>query len=449
MNSTDQFSPELERLLETMERICHELAWGRYDRIEELFALTGNSDFPKPISNLAESFGMMLIKVEAREYRMEGMLADLRRSSEELELARRQLLKENENLKNGLMDRFSSRRIIGQSPVMLAVLQQVARIADTSVNVLISGETGTGKELIAKALHYNSLRKAKPFIAVNCSAVPESLFESELFGIEKGVATGVQMRQGLMELAQGGTLLLDEIGDMPPTSQAKILRVLEERELTRVGGVRPITLDVRIVAATNKDLQAEMQAGRFRQDLYFRLNVVSLALPALRERTEDIPLLLQRFLEIHCGKMNRPMLRIDKNALNALMSYPWPGNVRELENEVERLVALSCDKTIRLEDLSSRISSGMVRELPASVLDEHIPDSEPAAAPVIVEPGAAQEKLHERIPAVNLADSEKSLISNALKAARGNKSQAARLLGISREGLRKKLKKLYGPEAES
>ncbi|SDB03009.1 DNA-binding transcriptional response regulator, NtrC family, contains REC, AAA-type ATPase, and a Fis-type DNA-binding domains [Desulfonatronum thiosulfatophilum] len=440
--------PEIDRLLETMERVCHELAWGRYDRVEELFDLTGNPDFPRRIANLAESFGMMLIKVEAREYRMEGMLADLRRSSDELELARRQLLKENENLKNGLMDRFSSRRIIGQSPCMQAVLQQVARIADTSVNVLISGETGTGKELIAKALHYNSLRKSKPFIAVNCSAVPESLFESELFGIEKGVATGVQMRQGLMELAQGGTLLLDEIGDMPLTSQAKILRVLEERELTRVGGVRPIPLDVRIVAATNKDLQNEMHADRFRQDLYFRLNVVSLALPPLRNRPEDIPLLLQRFLEIHCGKMNRPMLRIDKNALNALMNFEWPGNVRELENEVERLVALSYDKNIRLEDLSSRISSGKIMEIPASAMGEQSPDSGPAAEPDTVEASADREKLRKVIPAVTLADSEKKLIENALKAARGNKSQAARLLGISREGLRKKLKRLYGSEGE-
>ncbi|MFP4108738.1 MAG: sigma-54 interaction domain-containing protein, partial [Desulfonatronovibrio sp.] len=367
MNDPLQITPDVESLFKKMEEICHDLAWNRFDRAEELFELTRSQKYPEQIAKLAESFGMMLVKLEAREYSMEQIMARLRETAKELELSRRQLLKENTGLKKGLMKRFSSRRIIGKNPEIRNILDQVNRIADTSVNVLISGETGTGKELIAKALHYNSFRKTAPCITVNCSAIPETLFESELFGIEKGVATGVNKRIGLVEKADGGTLFLDEIPDMPLSCQAKILRLLEEREVTRVGGSEPIQVDIRVVAATNKDLRTEAEAGRFRKDLFFRLNVVALDLPPLRRRKEDIPLLLKRFLQVHCQNMNTPLMEISRDAMQAFVNYDWPGNIREMENEIERLVALSYSPLIRLTDISAEIRQAFEHQEPGRI----------------------------------------------------------------------------------
>ncbi len=353
----DQVSaPEIQELLETMEKVCHDLAWGRYERADRLFEMTAEKAYPEQIARLAESFGLMLVKVEAREFRMEQVMSELKKTAKKLELSRKQLLKDNAGLRKGLMKRFSSRRILGKSPEILKILDQVKRIADTSVNVVITGETGTGKELIAKALHYNSFRRTGPFLAVNCSAIPEGLFESEFFGIEKGVATGVSRRAGIFEQAVGGTLLLDEITELPMTCQGKILRVLEERKLTRVGGSRLIPVDVRLVAATNKDLEEEVRSGRLREDLYFRLNVVNLSLPPLRRRTEDIPLLLKSIMEVDCLQNNCEPPKISKQAMDALLKYPWPGNVRQLKNEVERLVALYSSCEIRPEDLSAEIA---------------------------------------------------------------------------------------------
>ncbi|WP_051617240.1 sigma-54 interaction domain-containing protein [Desulfonatronovibrio hydrogenovorans] len=430
MDKEKVLTPEVDRLLKKMEQICHDLAWNKFEQADDLFELTRQKRYPERIAKLAESFGMMLVKVEAREYRMEEML-------KELQQARKQLLKENAGLKKGLQERFSSKKIIGRNPEMRKILDQVERIADTSVNVLITGETGTGKELIAKALHYNSLRGPSPFVAVNCSAVPETLFESELFGIEKGVATGVAMRKGLLEQAHKGTLFLDEIGDMPLSSQAKILRVLEERVITRVGGKEPIPVDIRVVAATNRDLKAETAAARFRSDLFFRLNVVSLCLPPLAERPEDLPLLVKRFMDVHCRSMNRASMKVSPEAMRALFSYSWPGNVRELENEVERLVALAYSSVIRLEDLSLSIreSARASRKSPAI-----------STAP---ETGTGKDQdlkdLQDRPEAEvqSLAKAEKKLVQRALEVSQGNKTQAARLLGISREGLRKKMKRLF------
>jgi DNA-binding NtrC family response regulator len=430
MSKPAPFSPEVEKLLKLMEQICHDLAWNRYDRAEALFELTRSTIYPEPIAGLAESFGMMLVKIETREFQMEEMLKNLKETSKALEISRRQLLKENEGLKKGLMERFSPKRIVGQSQCMRHLLDQTERIADTSVNVLITGETGTGKELIAKALHYNSIRKAGPFIAINCSAIPESLFESELFGIEKGIATGVAMRKGLVEQAGGGTLFLDEIGDMPLNIQAKILRVLEEREVTRVGGSAVIPVDLRVVAATHRDLKAETKAGRFREDLFFRLNVISLALPPLRERSEDIPLLLQRFLDLHCRQMNRSLLRVSREAMDCLMAYPWPGNVRELENEVERVVALSYAQQIRVEDLSPHIQKPRRDQM-----------LEGDAVANKTQEVRETTFLPESESKFSLEANEKKLVEKALSAAGGNKSLAAQMLGISREGLRKKLQK--------
>lgn len=432
----EALTPQAGQLLKKMEQVCHDLAWNKYDRVGELFELTKQKDYPEQISRLAESFGMMLVKVEAREYHMEEVLVELRRANKELEESRKKLRNENAGLKKGLMDRYSSKRIVAQSPVMRDILNRIERIADTPVNVLITGETGTGKELVAKALHYNSFRKSSPFVAMNCSAVPETLFESELFGIEKGVATGVSKRKGLMEQADGGTLLLDEVADMSMASQAKILRVLEERELVRVGGAKSICVDIRVLAAANQDLKSLVESGDFRKDLYYRLNVVSIHIPPLRERPEDIPLLLKKFLAVHCRSMGRPVMKVRPEAMDALMSYSWPGNVRELENEVERLVALSYSSEIKPEDLSPWISgheSGA--EVEQSVFDPNQPmDIDKAEADLGLNGFSS------------LSEHEKKLIQRALEATDGNKTQAAKMLGISREGLRKKMKRLFPEE---
>lgn len=438
MNNSFEITPDIEFLFNKMEKICHDLAWNRFDRAEELFELTRSKAYPDQITRLAESFGMMLVKLEAREYSVEQIMARLKETAKELEFSRRQLAKENADLKKGLMKRFSSKRIVGKSPEIRKILDQVKRIADASVNVLVTGETGTGKELIAKALHYNSFRKTGPYIAVNCSAIPETLFESELFGIEKGIATGVNKRVGLVEMADGGTLFLDEIPDMPMSCQAKILRLLEEREVTRVGGSKPIPVDIRVVAATNKNLQLETEAGRFRSDLFFRLNVVSLFLPPLRKRKEDIPLLLKRFMQVHCQNMNTPVMEISKEAMQAFMEHNWPGNIRELENEVERLVALSYSSLVRLTDISPGIQGiALNADLTPSI-------SPPSEQDQPGDTAYAEHQPPSHKPEVpGIVDSEKKLVEKALQATGNNKTQAAKLLGISREGLRKKIKRLF------
>lgn len=437
MKKTVVLPPDIEQLLKTLELICHDLAFARFDRVAELFELTRDRVYPQSIGNLAESFGMMLIRLEAREYQMDRIMQELRRTGKALEASRRQLLQENKVLKRELTERFSTSRIVGQSAVMRQILNQVTRIADTTVNVLITGETGTGKELIAKALHYNSLRRSGPFVAINCSAVPENLFESELFGIEKGVATGVAMRRGLIEQAHGGTLFLDEIGDMPLTVQPKILRVIETRELTRVGGAKVIPVDIRLVTATHKDLQAEIDAERFRRDLYFRLNVICLTLPPLRARREDIPLLVKRFLEIHCRAMNRPLLQLSADITAAFANYAWPGNIRELENEIERLVALTCTPLAESEDLSSSLQAALPSNHGHGLATEDTICGHASDSP---HPVAAE--LERESTPMDLAETEARAIKHALEFTQGNKARAARLLGISREGLRKKIQKL-------
>ena len=421
MSNKDHTRPPADHDLDALERLCRELSRGRHERASELFELTVAGSAPRRIAGLAESFGMMLVRVEAGEYRLEKTLAGLTGAGRVREESRRQPGGGCADPGKGLAESFPG-RIVGQSPRMRRILDQVEGVAKTPVNVLIAGETGTGKELVAKALHLASPRKAGPFVAVNCSAVPESLFESELFGIEKGVATGVNMRRGLMEQAHGGTLFLDEVCDLPLSCQAKILRALEERELTRLGGSASIPVNLRLVTATNKDLHAEVQAGRFRRDLFFRLNVVCFCLPPLRERRDDIPLLLRYFLDRHCRSMNRPLPRVDTQAMSALLEHDWPGNVRELKNEVERLVVLCSSSTVGLEDLSEHVRG---RFRPAG----------PRMREASHEEGAGF--AHQ-----NLAEHERALVARALESTRGNKTQAARLLGISREGLRKKLKRL-------
>ncbi len=314
--------------------------------------------------------------------------------------------------------------IIGQSPVMRGMFNQVMKVASTDATVLIMGESGTGKELIATSIYNHSLRKDKPFVKLSCVAIPESLLESELFGHEKGAFTGATSRKiGKFELADGGTILLDEIGDMALETQAKLLRVLQEREFERVGGTRPIKINVRFIAASNKNLSKMVETGEFREDLYYRINVFTLVLPPLSERREDIPLLVSHFLET----APKPA-RISSNALEILLSYSWPGNVRELQNTVERIALMAEDGIIEPYDIPANIltSSGM----------EGIDYSKDRRK--------VQDELHETEKISiddRLRDLEKKLIIEALVSTGGIQARAADLLGIKERSLWHRIKK--------
>ena len=273
----------------------------------------------------------------------------------ELENRQQELLEENQNLRKEVEERFTSKSILGTSTKIGDIRALIDRTAETNVSVLVTGENGTGKELSARAIHYMSSRRAKPFVAVNCAALPETLVESELFGIEKGVATGVERRVGRIESANGGTLFLDEIGDLSLTAQAKLLRVLQEREVEWVGGRRPVPVDIRLIAATNKDLKEEIQQNRFRQDLYFPVECHSCPHAGLREIRTDIPLLAMHFVQKHSKEVGHDINGFSPEALKALAVYHWPGNVRELENEVKRSMVLATTREIRLQDLSESI----------------------------------------------------------------------------------------------
>src|SRR5437016_7620541 len=273
-----------------------------------------------------------------------------------LENRQQELIQENQHLRKEIEERFTNKSILGTNAKINDIRSVIEKSAETNVSVLITGENGTGKELSARAIHYMSPRRSKPFVAVNCAALPETLVESELFGIEKGVASGVERRTGRIESANGGTLFLDEIGDLSLTAQAKLLRVLQEREVEWVGGRRPVPVDVRLAAATNKDLKEEIRQNRFRQDLFFRLNVIHIRMPALREIRTDIPLLATHFLRKYAREMGREIHGFSQDALKALTTYYWPGNVRELENEVKRAVVLATGREIQAQDLSEAIS---------------------------------------------------------------------------------------------
>ncbi len=329
-----------------------------------------------------------------------------------------QLREENRLLRESLGSHFDRQNIIGRSPVMVKLLETVAQVAPSEATVLITGESGTGKEMIAGAIHYNSHRKQNPFVKFNCAAITETLLESELFGHEKGAFTGAHRRkEGKFRQAHGGSIFLDEISEMSMAMQVKLLRVLQEREITRVGGEEVIHVDVRVIAATNKDLLMEIEKGRFRDDLYYRLNVVTLKMPHLRDRKEDIPLLAQHFLKIFAEKNSKSIKGFTPQAMDRLLKYEWPGNVRELMNAVERGVVLSRRDYLDEEELP--FISG--DEVP----DEKIPGGD---------------VLPSDLP---LEEVEKATILNTLASSGGNKSEAARRLGITRKTLHKKLKK-YG-----
>jgi DNA-binding NtrC family response regulator len=332
----------------------------------------------------------------------------------ELDVSR--LREENRSLRQALGEKYSHPNIVAGSPKMQEVLAIVERVAPTNSTVLLGGESGVGKDLLARAIHEKSRRASGPFIKINSTAIPENLLESELFGYEKGAFTGASTsKPGKFELADKGTLFLDEIGDVPPATQVKLLRVLQEREFERLGGTRTVKVDVRLVAATNRDLRAALEEGTFREDLYYRLNVVPIDIPPLREHKEDIPDLTNLFLGKFCRDSGRPVTTISPEATNLLLSHHWPGNVRELQNIIERACALA--KTSKLEPGDIHIDSSP-RNKAASSSDGFLPAG------------------------MTLDQWEDDMIREALKRAGGNKSQAARLLGLSRNALRYRLSKI-------
>ncbi|HEX4448501.1 MAG TPA: sigma-54 dependent transcriptional regulator [Polyangiaceae bacterium] len=324
--------------------------------------------------------------------------------------------------------------IVGDSPPMRALIRQMVRVADSDVAVCVRGESGTGKELVARAVHECSRRKGKPFVAINCAAIPQALQESELFGHERGAFTGaVGTHRGRLEQAQDGTLFLDEIGEMSPATQASLLRALQEKTIRRVGGVAELRINVRVVSATHRNLEDEVRAGRFREDLYFRLIVYPLSVPPLRERTSDIPALVACALDKHAADVGRKIVRMSPDALRAMDRYPWPGNVRELENAVHRAMLASDDDEIRLEHLPPHISACALAAL-----------TPPPAAPVppsehlIPEPPSST-SLHAGSEVRPLRDLERAAIIQALQSASGSVTKAARMLGMARATMYRKL----------
>jgi two-component system nitrogen regulation response regulator NtrX len=335
-------------------------------------------------------------------------------------------------------DRF---RMVGGSEALAKVREQIARVAPTNGRVLILGESGTGKELVARAIHDGSARRDAPFVKVNCAAIPEELIESELFGSVRGAFTGsVRSHDGKFLQADGGTLFLDEVGDMSLRVQAKVLRALQEGEIEKVGGTEPLRVDVRVLAATNHDLAAEVKAGRFREDLFFRLNVVPIRVPPLRERREDIPLLCEHFLALYCRESGYPTKRLARGALEVLSAEPWPGNIRELQNVVERLVIFAPSGTIAEDDLAAAGAGPQGRRVGARIPERaHGPAvsrDEAAGVPEIEE----IQRLGGLLEARRLF--EKRCIEACLGRTGGNVAQAARLLGLERTNLHKKMRNL-------
>ncbi len=331
-----------------------------------------------------------------------------------------QVVKENRRLRDAVESQYRFGNIIGKSKKMRDIFDTIQKVAPAAATVLIEGESGTGKELVARSLHFNSPRREKPFVAVNCSALAENLMESELFGHERGAFTGaVATKKGRFELADGGTLFLDEIGELSPNLQVKLLRVLQEKVFERVGGVRTISVDIRILVATNKDLQQEMQGGRFREDLYYRLNVVHIVLPPLKVRQEDIRILVNHFIKKYASERESavPVIGVDQEVDRLFYDYSWPGNIRELENVIERVMILCPAEIIRVSDLPKGFKNNVYNTLHL----EGIP---------------ADAKLYDTLAVI-----EKTMIERALKMSNNVQSHAAALLGIGKSGLNQKIKK--------
>ncbi len=382
---------------------------------------------------MMSAYGTIDIAIEAmklgaydyisKPFKPDEIILTMRKAEE-----REQLRKENRLLRKEIQKEYGLDNIISKNEKMLKIFDTIKKVAPYKSTILITGESGTGKELVARALHFNSNRAGNPFIAVNCGAIPENLLESELFGHAKGAFTdAIRMKKGLFEEADGGTLFLDEIGELPPQLQVKLLRVLQEGEIRRIGESKPIKVDVRIVAATVKDLAKEVSEGRFRDDLYYRLNVLHIHIPPLRERKEDIPQLVNHFIKKYSESINKNVTGIDSKALNALMNYKWYGNVRELENTIERAVVLADGDTIELGHLPIEIqeyNEEVNLSIPEEIEDE---DYSIKKATKIL---------------------ESNLIKKALKKAKGNHTQAAKILEISHRALLYKIKE-YGIDENS
>ena len=391
---------------------------GEADRREESFIAVPILLNRKPVGALSVDFPFKRQRDYDHHVRVlrlvASMMAQAVRVDRLVDSERQRLLEENTHLREELRERYDFSRIVGTSGPMRQVYEQIARVARANTTVLIRGESGTGKELIAHAIHYSSTRARKPFVKVSCAALPDSLIESELFGYEKGAFTGAQARKkGRFELAEGGTLFLDEIGDVNLSTQVKLLRVLQEREFERLGGTEPIKVNVRLIAATNQDLEKAIATGTFREDLHYRLNVFMIAIPPLRERKPDILLLVDHFLEKYSIEHGHHIKRISTPAIDMLMSYHWPGNVRELENAIERAV-LVCD-------------GGVVHP-------HHLPPT--------LQTAEASGTVSDVSLAEAVAAYEKNLIQDALKTARGNCSKAAKLLHSTERIISYKIRRL-------
>ena len=330
----------------------------------------------------------------------DALVLTLKRAAEHAEL-----LKENRQLHKELYHRFRMEGIVGKSAMMEEAIEIMKKVSGSSATVLINGESGTGKELVARAIHYNSPRKSRTFTALNCASIPENLLESELFGYEPGAFTGAASRRiGLFEATNGGTLFLDEIGDMPVMMQSKLLRVLQDKEIRRLGGKEAIKVDVRIIAATNKDLEKELSKGGFREDLYYRLRVVSIDMPPLRSRKSDIPELVEFFLAKYNREFGKRVKKVDPAALKALAEYAWPGNIRQLESVIERAVLMCDNDVITMKDIKGELRTGQAGE----AFDFDIPEE-----------------------GINLDELEEKLLRKAMTKANGVVAKAAKLLGLS------------------
>ncbi len=345
------------------------------------------------------------IKKGAFDYLTKPLDKDLLLITIKRAVEKAELLKENLSLQKALFDKFRIEGIVGRSPKMKKIVEILKKVSPSNATVLILGESGTGKELIARAIHYNSPRRAKPFTAVNCAAIPENLIESELFGYEQGAFTGASIRNiGLFEATNGGTIFLDEIGDLPLLTQSKILRVLQDKEIRRLGGRESLKVNVRIIAATNKELEKEIANKKFREDLYYRLKVVTIELPPLRERKEDIPDLVTFFIKKYNQEFGKRVRSIDENAIKALIGYHWPGNIRQLESVIERAILICDDQVISLNDIKSELNFYQKK----GIFDFELPEE-----------------------GINFEDLEKELLQKAMKKANGVASKAAKLLGMT------------------
>jgi two-component system response regulator HydG len=380
----------------------------------EVIVLTGHSSVHSAVTAMQGGAYTYLTKpLDITELR-----SAVEKASERIRLIRR-----NAQLTRRLDEKFGFEGVIGNSPAMNKVIEQLKNLAPMETTVLIQGENGTGKELVAKALHQNSPRKTKPFVPVNISALPESIVESELFGHEPGAFTGASSRRiGRFELANGGTLFLDEVGEMPMETQIKLLRVLEDRKITRIGSNEEKPINIRLLAATNADLRKMMAEGRFREDLYYRISVVTIFLPPLRERRIDIPILIEHFLKEFSERYGRQVQGVSRGARQALMAYDWPGNIRQLRNTIERMLVLDMDGVLDVDDLP----------------DDIAPLSAASAEGVS---GAASG--HDALVGRPFKEVEAYYLSKALELSGGNREEAARMLGIGERTLYRKIKE-YG-----